>query len=128
MLTPGIERFHEAVSGAGSPIQAYCDLLEVRWLLSEEAGHDVGDGGRSTAAAEEHEQRHGHRDEGRGGEQVPRLTERAADLDQLGDDRPVLDPPYTRPISRSFQINMNWKIASDASAGTESGSTKRRTR
>ncbi|MGD8486802.1 MAG: DUF4032 domain-containing protein, partial [Chloroflexota bacterium] len=24
------------------PIQTYCDLLEVRWLLSERAGHDVG--------------------------------------------------------------------------------------
>jgi hypothetical protein len=24
------------------PVQAYCDLLEVRWLMSEEAGHDVG--------------------------------------------------------------------------------------
>ncbi len=24
-------------------VQAYCDLLEVRWLLSEEAGQDVGD-------------------------------------------------------------------------------------
>ena len=23
-------------------VQAYCDLLEVRWLLSERAGHDVG--------------------------------------------------------------------------------------
>ena len=23
-------------------MQAYCDLLEVRWLLSERAGHDVG--------------------------------------------------------------------------------------
>ena len=23
-------------------MQAYCDLLEVRWLLSEQAGHDVG--------------------------------------------------------------------------------------
>ena len=23
-------------------VQAYCDLLEVRWLLSEQAGHDVG--------------------------------------------------------------------------------------
>ena len=23
-------------------VQAYCDLLEVRWLLSEAAGHDVG--------------------------------------------------------------------------------------
>ena len=35
-------------------------------------------------------------------------------------------PPYTRPISRSFQMNMNWKIASDASAGTDSGSTRRK--
>ena len=34
---------HAAVGGLGDPIQAYCDLLEVRWLLSEQAGHDVGD-------------------------------------------------------------------------------------
>ena len=26
----------------GTAIQAYCDLLEVRWLLSEKAGRDVG--------------------------------------------------------------------------------------
>jgi len=31
------------VGGVGSPIQAYCDLLEVRWILSERAGSDVGD-------------------------------------------------------------------------------------
>jgi hypothetical protein len=32
-----------ATLGEGiDPVQAYCDLLEVRWLLSEEAGHDVG--------------------------------------------------------------------------------------
>jgi hypothetical protein len=30
------------VNNAGTPIQAYCDLLEVRWLLSEQAGRDVG--------------------------------------------------------------------------------------
>ena len=42
-FTPGVERAHEAVGGRGDPIQAYCDLLEVRWLLSEEAGVDVGD-------------------------------------------------------------------------------------
>jgi len=30
------------VHHTGTPIQAYCDLLEVRWLLSEKAGHDVG--------------------------------------------------------------------------------------
>ncbi|HEV8167133.1 MAG TPA: DUF4032 domain-containing protein, partial [Actinomycetota bacterium] len=32
-----------AVGPDADPIQAYCDLLEVRWLLSEQAGHDVGD-------------------------------------------------------------------------------------
>ncbi len=33
---------HAAVGFAGTAIQAYCDLLEVRWLLSEKAGRDVG--------------------------------------------------------------------------------------
>jgi hypothetical protein len=39
---PGVERAHQAVGGVGTDVQAYCDLLEVRWLLSEQAGHDVG--------------------------------------------------------------------------------------
>jgi tRNA A-37 threonylcarbamoyl transferase component Bud32 len=43
VFTPGVARAHEAVGGVGDPTQAYCDLLEVRWLLSEEAGSDVGD-------------------------------------------------------------------------------------
>jgi hypothetical protein len=30
------------VNHSGTAIQAYCDLLEVRWLLSEQAGRDVG--------------------------------------------------------------------------------------
>uniref|UniRef100_UPI000AEC4D69 DUF4032 domain-containing protein n=1 Tax=Aldersonia kunmingensis TaxID=408066 RepID=UPI000AEC4D69 len=34
---------HDCVDHVGTPIQAYCDLLEVRWLLSEHAGADVGD-------------------------------------------------------------------------------------
>jgi hypothetical protein len=42
VATPTMHRAHAAVSGAGSDIQAFCDLLEVRWLLSEQAGHDVG--------------------------------------------------------------------------------------
>ena len=29
-------------NNTGTAIQAYCDLLEVRWLLSEKAGRDVG--------------------------------------------------------------------------------------
>lgn len=39
---PDMHRAHAAVGGAGTAIQAYCDLLEVRWLLSERAGRDVG--------------------------------------------------------------------------------------
>ncbi|MDY6995795.1 MAG: DUF4032 domain-containing protein [Actinomycetota bacterium] len=42
VATPMMHRAHAAVGGTGSAIQAYCDLLEVRWLLSERAGHDVG--------------------------------------------------------------------------------------
>jgi hypothetical protein len=43
VVLPGMRRAHLAVGGVGSPIQAYCDLLEVRWILSERAGSDVGD-------------------------------------------------------------------------------------
>jgi tRNA A-37 threonylcarbamoyl transferase component Bud32 len=43
VLRPGMALAHEALHRVGDPIQAYCDLLEVRWLLSERAGHDVGD-------------------------------------------------------------------------------------
>ncbi|BBY51670.1 LPS kinase [Mycolicibacterium arabiense] len=42
VLTPTERLAHDAVHRAGTPIQAYCDLLEVRWLLSEQAGRDVG--------------------------------------------------------------------------------------
>jgi hypothetical protein len=43
VLRPGSARAHQALGGVGDPIQAYCDLLEVRWLLSEKAQHDVGE-------------------------------------------------------------------------------------
>lgn len=43
VLRPGMARAHACVDHVGTPIQAYCDLLEVRWLLSERAGADVGD-------------------------------------------------------------------------------------
>ena len=36
-------RAHLAVGYVGSAVQAFCDLLEVRWLLSEQQGSDVGD-------------------------------------------------------------------------------------
>ena len=43
VLLPGMSRAAAAVGPDADPIQAYCDLLEVRWLLSEQAGQDVGD-------------------------------------------------------------------------------------
>ena len=53
VFTPGVERAHEAVRRPwATPIQAYCDLLEVRWLLSEQAGLDVGDEPALEALAE----------------------------------------------------------------------------
>jgi uncharacterized protein DUF4032/lipopolysaccharide kinase (Kdo/WaaP) family protein len=42
VLTPYEQLAHNVIGEKGTPIQAYCDLLEVRWLLSEQAGHDVG--------------------------------------------------------------------------------------
>jgi Domain of unknown function (DUF4032)/Lipopolysaccharide kinase (Kdo/WaaP) family len=42
-LRPGAARAAAALGGQADPVQAYCDLLEVRWLLSERAGRDVGD-------------------------------------------------------------------------------------
>jgi hypothetical protein len=40
---PSVERLREVLGPDLDPIQAYCDLLEVKWLLSEQAGQDVGD-------------------------------------------------------------------------------------
>ena len=48
---PGMERAHAVTGGVGDPVQAYCDLLEVRWLLSEQAGRDVGEEEALTALA-----------------------------------------------------------------------------
>jgi hypothetical protein len=42
VLTPYERLAHDVVGNKGTRIQAYCDLLEVRWLLSEQAGRDVG--------------------------------------------------------------------------------------
>jgi hypothetical protein len=42
VVTPTEQLAHAALDYTGTAIQAYCDLLEVRWLLSEKAGRDVG--------------------------------------------------------------------------------------
>ncbi|HET9560351.1 MAG TPA: DUF4032 domain-containing protein, partial [Actinomycetota bacterium] len=43
VFEPGMVRAAAALGDVADPIQAYCDLLEVRWLLSERAGRDVGE-------------------------------------------------------------------------------------
>ena len=42
VVTPTEHLAHAVLNYSGTAIQAYCDLLEVRWLLSEKAGRDVG--------------------------------------------------------------------------------------
>lgn len=44
VLRPALERLRRALPASPDLVQDYCDLLEVRWLLSERAGRDVGDG------------------------------------------------------------------------------------
>lgn len=41
ILEPALRRLAPAI-GSRDPIQAYCDVLEHKWLLSERAGRDVG--------------------------------------------------------------------------------------
>ena len=41
VLNPALRRLRPAIGGR-DPIQAYCDVLEHKWLLSEQAGKDVG--------------------------------------------------------------------------------------
>jgi hypothetical protein len=42
IFEPAVGQLAEVLGEDIDPVQAYCDLLEVRWLLSEQAGHDVG--------------------------------------------------------------------------------------
>ncbi len=42
IFEPGVGQLIEAMGDDIDHVQAYCDLLEVRWLLSEQAGHDIG--------------------------------------------------------------------------------------
>jgi hypothetical protein len=42
IFQPVVGQLTETLGDDIDPVQAYCDLLEVRWLLSEQAGHDVG--------------------------------------------------------------------------------------
>jgi tRNA A-37 threonylcarbamoyl transferase component Bud32 len=42
VLGPTLERLEPVLGPGGDPLQAYCDVLEAKWLLSERAGRDVG--------------------------------------------------------------------------------------
>jgi hypothetical protein len=41
VLDPALRRLRPMI-GSRDAIQAYCDVLEHKWLLSERAGRDVG--------------------------------------------------------------------------------------
>ncbi len=42
VLRPSLERLRTLTGRSGDTIQAYCDVLETKWLRSEAAGRDVG--------------------------------------------------------------------------------------
>jgi len=42
VFEPTVERLRAALGGERDLVQAYCDVLEHKWLLSEKAGRDVG--------------------------------------------------------------------------------------
>ena len=42
VLEPGLDLVRNVAGRYADPVQTFCDLLEVRWLLSERAGRDVG--------------------------------------------------------------------------------------
>jgi hypothetical protein len=42
VLEPSLARLRPALPAGRDPLQAYCDVLETKWLLSEQARRDVG--------------------------------------------------------------------------------------
>jgi hypothetical protein len=42
VLEPTLSRLQPAIGPGRDPLQAYCDVLEHKWILSEAAGRDVG--------------------------------------------------------------------------------------
>ena len=49
VLEPSLSTLLPAVGSLRDVLQAYCDVLEQKWLLSEAAGHDVGLGAAMAA-------------------------------------------------------------------------------
>jgi hypothetical protein len=52
IFEPTVAQLIDTMGDDIDPLQAYCDLLEVRWLLSEQAGHDVGNAAALHSIAE----------------------------------------------------------------------------
>jgi hypothetical protein len=42
VLQPSLERLAPVIGPGRDPLQAYCDVLEEKWIDSERAGRDVG--------------------------------------------------------------------------------------
>lgn len=42
VLEPSLERLVPEIGSARDALQAYCDVLEQKWLRSEQAGRDIG--------------------------------------------------------------------------------------
>jgi hypothetical protein len=42
VLQPSLANVAPAIGPSRDPLQAYCDVLEQKWLLSEATGRDVG--------------------------------------------------------------------------------------
>ncbi len=53
VFEPTVERLRGELGADVDPVQAYCDYIEVKWLLSEQAGHDVGDDAAIRGIAEQ---------------------------------------------------------------------------
>ena len=53
VFEPTVDRLRGELGQDVDPVQAYCDYIEVKWLLSEQAGHDVGDDSAIRGIAEQ---------------------------------------------------------------------------
>ena len=42
VLNPSLDLIGPALAAGRDPLQAYCDVLEMKWLMSEKAGRDIG--------------------------------------------------------------------------------------
>src|SRR5450759_91880 len=94
VFEPGMARAHAAIGGVGDPIQAYADLLEVRWLLSEQAGRDVGDSPALAALARREDPV----------ASAARMAIAETPTGQLSAVAPVEEPPDSSPAPSTWDL------------------------